>query len=439
MSEAVTHQRGDVGNSMVVGASIAAWSIGVFVYYLVAGRLLGPDAYGLVAALQSVIVVLSLPLVALQWSTARTIAAAKPAERASAMATYRRALWRSSLVGVLLAVLAAATTLLIDASGTALPVGPLLLTYASAVGLVPLLVACGALQGENRYTGLAWSYASSGVLRAPLLLLLLVVPISTTDASLLAVAGAIAVGAVWAVWLTRGDLRVTSDPAPDMWRGFTRSLPAVMTGLIGIAALTNVDVVAAKLGMGGEQAGLFGAASVVAKSLLVVPQALALVLLPRVAERNARDAQTGSFLAIGIIAMLVAGAIAMLVAEVLAEPIMTIAFGSQYADAASLLVPFFGATTLLGALLLLVNHHVARSDHRFVWAVAGLAVIEIVLLVFFSGSSMAIIAVDAIVAAIGLVVHEAIYFNTDQSMIRGGAAEVRRLARRLHGTTREQG
>ena len=56
MSEAVTHQRGDVGNSMVVGASIAAWSIGVFVYYLVAGRLLGPDAYGLVAALQSVIV-----------------------------------------------------------------------------------------------------------------------------------------------------------------------------------------------------------------------------------------------------------------------------------------------------------------------------------------------------------------------------------------------
>jgi O-antigen/teichoic acid export membrane protein len=438
MSEAVPHQRGAAGSSMIVGASIAAWSIGAFVYYLVAGRLLGPDAYGLVAALQSVIIVVSLPVIALQWSTARTIAAATPDERPSALATYRRALVRSSLAICLLAVIAGGITIAIDAAGTPLPVWPLLITYVSIIGLVPLVVACGALQGEHRYAGLAWSYASSGVLRAPLLLLLVLLPWSTTDASLLAVAGAIAIGAAWAVWLTRDDLRVRRPPEPGMWRRYSRSLPAVMTGLMGIAALTNVDVIAAKLALGGDDAGLFGAASVVAKALLVVPQALALVLLPRVAERDARDEPTGPLLAMGIIVMIAAGGIAMLIAEALAEPIMTIAFGSQYADAASLLVPFFGATTLLGALLLLVNHHVARSDHRFVWAVAGLAVLQVVLLAFLSTSSMMIIAIDAIVAGIGLVMHEVIYFNSDQSMLRGAATEIGRMGRRMRGAARER-
>ncbi len=423
---------------MIVGASIAAWSAGAFVYYLVAGRLLGPDAYGLVAALQSVIIVVSLPIVALQWSTARTVAAASPDERPSALATYRRALVRSSLAICVLAVAATAVTLAIDMLGVAVPVIPLLITYVSIIGLVPLLIACGALQGEHRYAGLAWSYASSGVLRAPLLLLLILLPLTTTDASLLAVAGAVAIGAVWAVWLTRDDLRVKRPPSPEMWRHYSRALPAVMTGLVGIAALTNVDVIAAKLALGARDAGLFGAASVVAKSLLVVPQALALVLLPRVAERDARGQQTGPLLAMGILAMAIAGVIAMLIAEPFAETIMTIAFGSQYADAASLLVPFFGATTLLGALLLLVNHHVARSDHRFVWAVAGLAVLQVVLLAFLSTSGMMIIAIDAIVAGIGLVLHEVIYFNSDQSMLRGAATEIGRIGRRMRGEARER-
>ena len=135
--------------------------------------------------------------------------------------------------------------------------------------------------------------------------------------------------------------------------------------------------------------------------------------------------------------MALTGALAMLLAVPLAEPIMNIAFGSEYASASSLLVPFFGATTLLGALLILVNHHVARSDHRFVWAVGGLAVLQIVLLTMFSTSDKAIIAVDAVVAGIGLVVHEMIYFNTDESMLRGAGAQFATVLRRI--THRGQG
>ena len=437
-SDQATRGGSDVRNSLIVGASIASWSVGAFAFYLVAGRVLGPDAYGLVAALQSVIIVGALPIVALQWSIARVVAGSADDNRAAAMATFRRAVVRATAIAIAIAAVAVIVTLAIDLSGHPLPLAPLIITYASLVGMVPMLIACGAMQGEHRYVGLAFSYGSSGVLRAPLLLPLLVVPfLSDVDAAVLAVAVAIWIGAIWALWITRVDLRVKKKPDRDTWRDFLSAVPAAAIGLTGIAVLTNVDVIAAKLSIGGEQAGIFGAASVVSKALLVIPQALTIVLLPRVAEREARGERTGSLLAAGILAMAAAGVLAMLLAIPLAEPVMQIAFGSAYTSGATLLIPFLGATTLLGALLILVNHHVARSDHRFVWAVGGLAILQIVLLIFFSTSSQAIIAIDAIVGGVGLVVHELIYFNTDESMLRGAGAQFAAIMRRV--TRRDRG
>jgi len=351
--------------------------------------------------------------------------------RADAQAVYRRALARGTLLTAALAVVATAVTLIVRASDDGVPTWPLIITFLTVVAITPLTIACGALQGEQRYTGFALSYGSSGVFRVPLLLIFLLLPMGATDASMLAVAVAVAIGGLWAVWLTRTDLRVTTAPSPALWKNFLRALPATAVGLVGIAALTNVDVVAAKLSFGGEQAGIFGAASLVAKSLLLVPQALIIVLLPRVAARESRGSRTGSLLAIGVMTMFAAGILAMIVAVPLADPIMTITFGPQFTAAGSLLVPFFGATTLLGALLILVNHHVARSDHRFVWSVGGLALLQIVLLAFFSTSSESIIAIDAIVGGIGLVIHEMIYFTTDQSILRGAGAQFAAIMRRV--------
>jgi O-antigen/teichoic acid export membrane protein len=297
----------------------------------------------------------------------------------------------------------------------------------------------GALQGEHRYWGFAGTYGSTGVLRAPFLLLLLAIPIiGSVEATSIATGIPYLLAAVVALWLTRSHLRVSTPPPPVMWRAFTHSLIAAGVGLGGIAVLTNVDVVAAKIGIGGKEAGYFGATAIVAKALMVIPQALTVILLPRVAERESRGNATGPLLAAGVAVMFAAGIAAMLIAIPLADPIITITFGEAYAPAADLVVPFFGATTLLGALLILVNHHVARSDHRFVWVTGGLAIVQIGLLIFFSGTERSIIAVDAVVAALGLVIHELIYFRTDQSMVRGVGREMRMVVTRMRtrgGTT----
>jgi O-antigen/teichoic acid export membrane protein len=431
--------RGAVHSTVIVGASLAIWSIGAYFFYLLAGRLLGPEDYGLAAALQAVIVAIALPAIALQWAVARSIASATAADRNGARAVYRRAVVRGIAATVVVAAIATIITVANGSARSGVPVGPLVATYWSAAPIIPLVLGMGALQGEHRYWGFAGTYGSTGVLRAPFLLLLLAIPIiGSVEATSIATGIPYLLAAVIALWLTRSHLRVTTPPPPIMWRAFTHSLIAAGVGLGGIAVLTNVDVVAAKIGIGGKEAGYFGATAIVAKALMVIPQALTVILLPRVAERESRGNATGPLLAAGVAVMFAAGIAAMLIAIPLADPIITITFGEAYAPAADLVVPFFGATTLLGALLILVNHHVARSDHRFVWVTGGLAIVQIGLLIFFSGTERSIIAVDAVVAALGLVIHELIYFRTDQSMVRGVGREMRMVVTRMRtrgGTT----
>lgn len=431
--EPISRDPGGIRSSIVVGASLVGFSLGVFVFYVVAGRILGPEAYGLAAALQGVIVVIAQPAAALQWSIARVVAKGGQTGRTDALAVYRTALIRMTLISSVLVLIAALVTFGIDAAGHSIPVGPLIATYAVVIFVIPFFLTMGVLQGEHRYSGFAWANAATGVLRLPLLLSLIALAVADVEASVLAVGIAFAIAALWGMALLRREIVTPGAPSRSAWRDFLGALPAAGIGLIGISVLTNIDVVVAKITVGGVDAGLFGAAAVIVKGLLMVPVALTVVLLPRVAEREAHGQQTGSLLAAGVTVMAIAGVAAMLLAIPLATPVTEIVFGTAFAPAAQYLVPFFGATTLLGALLILVNHHVARSDHRFAWVVGLLALVQIGALAAFGHSPYAIIAVDAAVAGLGLIIHELLYFGTSESMLRGVRSQFRDGWQRLRG------
>jgi O-antigen/teichoic acid export membrane protein len=424
--------RGAVHSTAIVAGSLVAWSIGAYVFFLLAGRLLGPEDYGLAAALLAVIVVGATPLIALQWSSARVMAGGDTTGMEDARGVYRRTLVLATWGAVAVALAASAVVIGVGATGRDIPAGALVATFWALAPFVPLLVATGALQGRHRYWGFAWSYGITGVLRAPVLLLLLAVPFLTgVEATVLGVTIPTALGAVLAIWLSRDLLARAPRPSSAAWRSFGAGLGVATVGLIGIAVLTNVDVIAAKVSLGGAEAGYFGAAAIIAKALMLVPQALTTVLLPRVTERQQRGEPTGSLLAIGVLAMFITGITAMALAVPLEGPITTITFGSAFEPAAGLVVPFFGATTLLGALLILVNHHVARGDRKFAWTVGALAIVQVALLVAYGDSAHAIIAIDAIVAGAGLVIHEVMYLQTDESMLMGAGRQARDVLRRL--------
>ena len=405
-------------SALTVGVSLFAWSLGAYVFYLLAGRILGPTDYGLAAALQAAIVVVSIPLVALQWALARVTAAHWPTQPSGVVAVFRRGLTLGMCIGIGVATLATLGTLLAATHSSSIPTGALIVTYWSVLPLIPLALVLGILQGRERYIGLAWTYALTGILRGPFLLPLLLIPfLAPVEGTSLATGLAILVGAIVGWIAIKKERRLPAGSPGKVWPSFTRGLPATLAGLAGIAALSNIDVIAAKVNLGGATAGYFGATALAAKALLIAPQAMAVILLPRVAKREADGQATGPLLAMGVLAVVALGVIAIALAAVFAEPVITITFGSAYAPAADLLVPFLGATTVLGALLILVNHHVARGDFPFVWAVGGLAVVQITLLIAFAHSGLEVITIDAAVAACGLVLHEIIYWGKPDSML----------------------
>lgn len=406
-------------------AALVAWNLGNYVFYLAAGRYLGPEDFGLAAALLAVTVIVSVPGNALQYGIARSVAA--PLEEVAGVpsAVYRRA-WRRSLVTALaLGAVGAAGIVAVGAFASGAPVGPLLLTLAVILPMGPLFLSLGQLQGERRYRGYALTFALWGVPR-PVALVPLALLGTGVYAALGATAAAVVAAAATGALLTAPRLAGPLPPAGPDWRAFTSSLPAVVVGLSGVAFLTNLDVVAAKLALDAQDAGYYGAGAVLGKAVIVVPQALSIVLLPRIAARRAEGGDTGRILALAVVITIgVGGAVALLCLP-LADLITRVAFGSEYLPGAGLLAPLVAASTLLGLAIVLVAHHSARADHRFVWAVGGVAVLQVVLLAFLHGSGGQIVTVNLLAGVAVLVVHELIHGRSSDGIARG----LVRLARR---------
>lgn len=409
----------------MVGTSLVAWAIGSYAYFLIAGRVVGPATYGLVSALIGVLTLITWPCTALQWSAARTLASA-PDDRTDAMAAYRRALLRSWIVAIALGCAGIVAVLIAHQFSNAVATWALIATCVSIVPILPFFVAIGALQGESRYAGYGASWALTGVLRAPAMLPFLAIAAGSAAAVVLGSGVAVLIGLLLAMWLTRDDLRVSGAPSRATWARFTSGLGATVTGLIGFASLVSLGVVVAKLRLPPDDAGYYGAANTLGRAVLMIPQAVAIVLLPRVARRRSGDLPTGALLAIGALATLAIGFAGAVFVEFLGVPLIGLTFGSAYEPAATLLPQILAASTLIGVLFILVNHHAARGDHRFAWALAAVAIVHVVLLATLGMTANTIIAIDAAAAVLGVIVHEVIYRGTGDSLLRGLAALMRR-------------
>ncbi|CAN0366656.1 unnamed protein product, partial [Phaeothamnion confervicola] len=335
------------------------------------------------------------PFTSLQTALARVASAAPPAAGA---ALYRSSLRRALRWTPAGAALAAAAVLVAGVVVDGVPVGPLL---AAIVVLVPVAVfplALGQLQGERRFFRFAVSMASFGLPR-PLMLLALGALGLGVYAALLGTAATAVLAAVVAVLFTADRLR-TATPGPidaGLAREMSASLAPLVVGVAAVAVLSNLDVIVAKLALDPVQAGLFASAAVLAKTVFLVPQAITIVLLPRVAQRRAAGQSTSELLAVSLGSTLALGGVCTLAALALAEPITTLTFGSEFAGAADILPELTGAMTLIGSALTLLYHQVALASYRIAWLLAGTAGALAVGLTLFHGSPHRIVAVDAVV------------------------------------------
>jgi O-antigen/teichoic acid export membrane protein len=413
--------RGALGSGLGVLLGLGLWNLGNYAFFLLAGRILGPKDYGFVAALLAAALVIQTPLMSFAGALARVVGGR--ADRGAGV--YALALRRAIVATIVVAAVAAVAIVIGGLIDDRVPVGPLLATEATLLPAAILPLGLGQLQGDHRFARFGVAMASFGIPRPFALAALAALGLGVYAALLgTAITAFIAMAVAVGFTMAFAQAAPVSREAPS-WTAFSTSLVPFMVGIAAISALTNIDVVVAKLALDADDAGLFAAAAIIAKSVLIVPQAIATVALPRVAARRSADDPTSPLLAASIGVAVAGGLLLAAAAVVFADPVMRLTFGDDFADGSKVLGEFTAVSALMGLLIVLLYHQLALGSYGFSWVLVGAALLQVALLAAFHGSAEAIIAVDAVVAILALLAHELVP-GASRDQVWRGVARLRR-------------
>lgn len=352
-----------------------------YLLHLPASRVLGVAGYGEFASLLAAQLVLAVPALALQSVVAREIVQGRGSTELRTLGA------RSAAVVALLAMML--TPLVAWGLGTGM------LATASALVVAPMLVLLateqGLLQGTGRFGHLSVVLAAAGLGKVvPAILVLLL----GGGPGLVLAASAVGTAAVAAGARFAGTRFATATSREG---GGSTSVLAVLRASqvqFALIAMSAIDLVLAKALLNTEQAGLYALGAVATKAAFWLPQAVGVVLYPRMANPTQSAAALRSALAVvtGLGGVLVLGA-------ALVSPLLPLIAGDDYAPVQGYLWIF----ALQGACLALLQSGLlwAIAGNRTLLALVawlGLAV-EVVLLATVATTLLQFVVVAASVAA----------------------------------------
>ena len=387
--------------SGVIAVAMGMMNLSTYGFTILAARLLGPSEYGALAAVMGLLLVVNVASLGLQATGARRVSAS-PEAAASIEPDILAATYRSAVgVGLicLLAVPVVTRVLRLDDWLTAAMI---------AVAAVPLTVMggqAGILQGERRWLPLAGIYLAMGLGRIGCGLVMLLIAGDARGAMTGVALGALAPVVVGALAI-RHPSRLADREPDDVTEGRSRRVIRELFhnshALLAFFALSNADVVVARITLDEHDAGLYAGGLILAKAVLFLPQFVVVVAFPSMSSEETRRSMTlkalGIVLGIGLVST--AGVL------VLRDLAVQFIGGSAYAELESDLWAFAAVGTIWAMTQLLVYSVVARQDRWMVGVVwAGLA--ALLLLAGAVGSLwqlvLTVIAVEGVLLAVLLV------------------------------------
>ncbi len=391
---------------MLLGAASVASIVANYAFLLAAGRILGSESYGSLAALLGLLTVVLLPASALQMAVSRDVSRRLASGEQDEADAFARATLRLSLL--------ATVPLVALALGLALPlahvlniksVGVVALAETALVTALAFPVAMGVLQGRERFRALAALYVVPFVVRLGILAVATAAGYRLGGAVVATVGGAVA-GTALAIALIREPLRRGAILARPRLAPFLRYLGPVAVGLIGIAFLTQVDVLVVKARFAGSDAGAYAAASAFARVGFFLPATILAVLFPRTAARQARGEETEDIL--GRSLLVTAAFCAALAAfySAAGQGLVVTTFGGEFAKGGAVVAPFALAIGLFSLAHVLVGYHLSRGETRYAWIVAVGVVVQVAVLALFPSSLRQVVWSNLVVGVVLLAAHE---------------------------------
>lgn len=363
--------------SGVIAVAMGLMNLATYGFTILAARMLGPREYGAVAALMGLLLIVNVASLGLQATGARRVSSS-PEEREAIEADVLTATYKSAVVVGLLCMAAAPVV------NYFLRLDSLLTATLLALTAVPLTVMggqAGLLQGERRWLSLSGIYLGMGLGRIGFGLVLLLLRPDALGAMLGVMLGAFIPVVVGWFALRRHTrqraLRAQGEGSASRGRSrrVLRELVHNSHALLAFFALSNADVVVARVLLDEHDAGLYAGGLILAKAVLFLPQFVVVVAFPSMSQAGARMRTTlrplGFVLTIGAFVTVAAWGLRGLAVQFIG--------GSAYAELEPLLWAFAGVGTIWAMTQLVVYSSVARQSRGAVGVVwAGLAVLLLV-------------------------------------------------------------
>jgi len=389
MTERSSRRDSLASHTVLVAGALGIAQIAAYAVSVVAARALGPDGFGILAALLGILLIGSVLAMGIQAVAARRLVQVDTASRDGAA----RSMLRDGLIGggaVALATLAISPLLmwLLRLDGW----GALVLAAATLVPITWAGAQYGVAQGRESYGRLATVYAVVGLGRG----IGGVVGALVTGTPLGTMAG-LALGTAVGALIGRIVVAPLAAAPRERLDGFFGESAHATHALLALFVLTNIDVLLARALLTPDEAGIYGVGAVIAKVAFWLPQFVGVVAFPRFADARRGRATVISLLAVATIGALVVAGTALL-------PGLVVAFvgGAAYVSLVPLawLFAAIGATFALAQALLLTR--LAIDDRRAVIAVWAAAAILIALATLVLPHTVGGLAASALIAGLVL-------------------------------------
>jgi O-antigen/teichoic acid export membrane protein len=396
MTERSSRRDSLASHTVLVAGALGIAQIAAYAVSVVAARALGPDGFGILAALLGILLIGSVLAMGIQAVAARRLVQVDAGSREGAA----RSMLRDGLIGggaVALATLAISPLLvwLLRLDGW----GALVLAAATLVPITWAGAQYGVAQGRESYGRLATVYAVVGLGRG----IGGVVGALVTGTPLGTMAG-LAVGTALGAIIGRIVVAPLAAARRERLDGFFGESAHATHALLALFVLTNIDVLLARALLTPDEAGIYGVGAVIAKVAFWLPQFVGVVAFPRFA-----DARRGRATVISLIAVATIGALVVAGTAVLPGLVVAFVGGAAYVSLVPLawLFAAIGATFALAQALLLTR--LAIDDRRAViavWAAAAIliALATIVLPHTVGGLAASALVAGLVLAAIGVAV-----------------------------------
>jgi O-antigen/teichoic acid export membrane protein len=402
----------DVGRAGGLAAAMIANNVVALASTVVFARLL--DDYGSLAALISYYLILSVVGQALQVATARDAVLGQLGEGPALLATLRS--WTRSLLLLTLG-LGVVSVLLRAPIADAVGVDQ---EWAAAIGLPAgvlwLLVSVlrGGLQGTGDYRSVGISLVGEQGARLVLGAALAGVGLDVTGAYLGTPLSLLATAAYCWIELRRRTGAATTGAAAAAVAAAARRLrdhvagaTTPIAGLVVVALLQNIDIIAGKHRFSTDVASSYGATAVAAKVLVWVAMGAGFYLVPETSRRHAEGEDTRRVLVNAIGIVLACSVPVLLIFAFGGRQLLRAAFGADRLLAVDALLPLGVAFTLLALTYLAIQYLLAQRRTAFLIPLGLIALAEPVLLVTAApgtpdGFAAVVLALQALAAAVGL-------------------------------------